>query len=424
MQTGRRTFFIRFLLFLTLSYSCAIALAQPGFERPQELKAKQVLPESLRTGEFFRTESRVRNDGLFNDYILHSDFGSFHIQTTTLLRIRIREVYAIAAIREIETGDTAVEALKQSGKNVVTGAKNLIIHPVQTLGGAASMVEQLYTRTTGTIRRNASDAEDSAFSQLVGLARVKGEIASRFGVNMYSRNPVLQQELDRLARAAFLGSLSVKVISSVASSFAPVMGSVLISTSNAARLLNDMINTTPPAQMWLQNKQKLQAMELGLKEDQIEVFLNRSVFSPAMQTVLVESLRALDGVKNRALFINLALQVVDEARARLITEIAIMSAAYHKNIKPLVEFTPMAKILSSVTQAGTVVVLMPADHMIWNQNNARVMSITGGRAGAGKQAQKQLWILGDVSGKMRTHLLSDGWHVHTRAGRLLRARGR
>jgi hypothetical protein len=323
-------------------------------------------------------------------------------------------------MRKIETGDTAVEALKRSGQNSVTGAKNLLAHPVRTLGNAASMVEQLYTRTTGTVRRNASDTEESAFSQLVGLAKVKGEIANRFGVNMYSRNPMLQQELDRLARAAFLGGLSVQLATSVVSSFAPVMGSVLLSTSGAARVLNEMINSTPPAEMWLQNKRKLQAMGIGLSEDKIENFLNRGVFSPAMQTILVASLEAMDGVNNRELFIKLALEVNSQSRARFITELAIMSAAFHQNVEPISEFIPMAKLLSAVTQAGVIQVFLPADYMIWSQQNARALDRIGNRTGGSNYDGAQLWMLGEISGIMRTHLLSKGWHVHTRAGRLLR----
>ena len=382
------------------------------------------MPEALRSGEHHQVEPEVLNDGLFNRYQLTTSYGQFDITTTTLLKIRIREVYAVAAMREIETSDTAVQAIKHSGKEAMIGAKKLLTHPVKTLGSAASAIEQLYVRTTGTIRRNASDAEDSAFRQLVGLAKVKGEIASLYGVNMYSRNAVLQQELDRLARAAYLGGLGVKVATSVASTFAPMMGSVLLSTSGTAKLLNDMINNTPPAEMWLQNKGKLLAMQLGLDTDKIENFLNRPVFSPAMQTVMVASLEALDGVENRTLFIELALEVSEESRAKLITELVVMSAAYHKNIAPLKTFRRMAKLSSAVTRAGDTVVLLPVDYMIWNENNAGVMRYMDSRAASEGNAGAQLWILGQVSGLMRSRLLSRGWHVHTQAGRLLRSKER
>ncbi len=140
-----------------------------------------------------------------------------------------------------------------------------------------------------------------------------------------------------------------------------------------------------------------------------------------MQTILVVSLGAMNGVKNRALFIELALEVNSESRARLITEIAVMSAAFHKNVEAISEFAPMAKLLFAVTKAGVMQVLLPADYMIWSQQNARVLDMMSNRAGGGKYTGMQLWLLGEVSGKMRTHLLSRGWRVHTRAGRLLRS---
>lgn len=80
----------------------------------------------------------------------------------------------------------------------------------------------------------------------------------------------------------------------------------------------------------------------------------------------------------------------------------------------------MAKLASAVTETGAIVVLLPADYMIWNVNNASVMSYMTSR-GSVENVEKHLWVLGKVSGKMRTQLLSRGWHVHTHAGRLLRA---
>jgi hypothetical protein len=413
-----------FLIFIYLSGLSTVFLsfsleAQSSFEVPGNLKVGQLVPPSLQSGKYHRVDAQVSNDGLFNTYRLITSFGDYEVTTTTLLKIRVAEVYAIAAMRQIETTDTAVQALKRSGKEAVIGAKNLLTHPLRTLDGAASMVEQLYARTTGTVRRNASDTEGGAFSQLVGLAAVKGEIASQFGVNMYSRNIPLQNELDRLARASFLGGLSVKVATSVASALAPIMGSVLLSTSGTAKLLNDMINTTPPAEMWLQNKRKLMAMKLGFEEDKIEIFLNKTVFSPAMQTVMVASLEGLDGAKNRDLFIELALDVLDARRAKLLTELAVMSLAYHKNISPIREFAPMSKFIFAESTDDALVVLLPADHMIWSKSNASAISFISNRADAGKK-RVQLWVLGQVSGKARTELLSRGWNVHTQAGRLLR----
>ena len=80
----------------------------------------------------------------------------------------------------------------------------------------------------------------------------------------------------------------------------------------------------------------------------------------------------------------------------------------------------MAKLASAVAKTGATIVLLPADYMTWNENNASVMSYMTSRS-SGENAKKHLWILGQVSGKMRAQLLLRDWYVHTEAGRLLRS---
>jgi hypothetical protein len=132
---------------MCLAYVSAYAAVFPHFEDSGSLRVEKIVPEALRSGEHHQVEPEVLNDGLFNRYQLTTSYGRFDITTTTLLKIRIREVYAVAAMREIETSDTAVQAIKHSGKEAMVGAKTLLTHPVKTLGSAASAIEQLYVRT-------------------------------------------------------------------------------------------------------------------------------------------------------------------------------------------------------------------------------------------------------------------------------------
>ena len=145
--------------------------------------------------------------------------------------------------------------------------------------------------------------EKQNFSGERALIKSKGIIATRYGVNVYSRNKVLQEELDRLGQADFLGGLGV----GVATSFVPGVGGLAFTASCTARLLNEAINTTPASELWLQNKNKLLAMDMN--GDTVELFLNNPSFSPAQTTVLVTALESMKGVANRGLFIKVALQV-------------------------------------------------------------------------------------------------------------------
>lgn len=99
---------------------------------------------------------------MLNHYSVNSSFGNFQVSTTISLRILVREIEAIAAMKKIKTDDTAIESLKQSGKNTVAGVKNLVTDPLGTFESAASGVGSLFNRAVGTVgKRETTGAEDN-----------------------------------------------------------------------------------------------------------------------------------------------------------------------------------------------------------------------------------------------------------------------
>jgi hypothetical protein len=313
-------------------------------------------------------------------------------------------------MRQVETDATLMASLKQSGENTVTGLKNLADDPQATLEGAAQGVNSLFNRVKGTVgRRKTTSAEDSKLEQVIGMSKSKGEVATRYGVSVYSRNPVLQEELDRLAMADYLGGLGV----GVATSFVPGVGGLILSTSGTARLLNEAVNTTPAAELWLQNKQKL--MTMNVDEDTAELFLNNPVFSPTLQTVMTAALESMAGVNNRELLVKVALQASDPVMARTITEIVVMTAGYHENIAALYRLAPLARITRAETKDGKYVVLLPTDTIVWSE---KVEDVTGALTeevkGAGRPGV-ELWVLGNVSDITHSRLTALGWDIHTEA---------
>ncbi|MEA3468169.1 MAG: hypothetical protein U9R57_08105 [Thermodesulfobacteriota bacterium] len=408
----------RFSLFLScVALSLFLAL-QPqsclaDFEEPRTLQAASILEPSILKGKHHTVDSVVKNDGMFNHYSIISTFGDFKANSTTGLKTVIHEIGAIAAMKEVEVDDTALESLKQSGSKTVTGLKNLFTKPQETLEGAASGVSSLFHRAKETVgSRKTTGGEDSRVEQIIGLSKSKGLIASKFGVNMYSHNEALQEELDRLARADYVGGLGI----SVATSFVPV-GGLILGTSNTARLLEEAINTTPASELWLRNKEKLLAM--GMNEGMVELFLNNPSYSPALETFLVAALEKMDGVKEKDLFIMVALQANDHDMAKTITEIAVMSAGYHKHVAPLATFAPMARLTCGIKKDGSVVVLLPADHIIWSTKVAGVAGELTEKSGKGDGAGTELWVLGDFSKQAESELKNLGWQLHPKSYRKL-----
>ena len=403
MRTNLAVCFIFLLSLMTISAAIA---ADSGYEQPGEYKASALLKPEMVQGRYHKVDERVLYDGFLYHFTVQSSFGPYEVTSISAMTMLIHELDAIAAMKQVETSDVAMQSLQKSGENTIAGVKNLVNDPEGTLRGAGEGIGSLFNRASETVgKRELTATEDSKMKQFVGVTKSKGTIATRYGVSLYSQNKVLQEELDRLAMADYLGGLSV----GLASSAIPGVGGLILSTSGTARLLNETINTTSASELWLQNKNKLLAMNMDA--DTIELFLNNPVFSPALQTVLVAALEKLTGVANRDLFIKVGLQASTPDMAKMIMEMAVMAAGYHQHVAPLAGFAPMARLLKASRQDGTVVVLLPTDHMIWTQRVASVAGDMVQQGKAGKAAAFEIWTLGSFSDQARSALKAMGWQT-------------
>ena len=396
-----------FVLFVMQAYLPGLALAD--FENPPTLQAGSILEPEIHKGKYHAVENNVKNDGLFNHYIVKSQFGEFRASSTIDLRVLVQEINVLSEIVKVKTDETLTKSLKQSAEKSVTGVKSLATDPQGTLASAGAGIGNLFNTAKETVgKRELTNEEDSRVEQIAGISKSKGVIANKYGVSVYSRNVALQKELDRLARADFLGGLGI----GAAQGAIPGAGGLVLTASGATRLLNEVVNTTSAAELWLQNKNKLLAM--GFNPDTVELFLNNPVFSPAHQTTLVAALTELEGVANRELFIKVALQASEVGMANVVTRIAMMSAGYQKNISPLKSFIPLARITCAIGKDGSVIVLLPADYIIWTQRIAdMVFSLKEKQGSSPESVGFKIWVLGKFSKRAQSELDTMGMNIRT-----------
>ena len=210
----------------------ATALAATDYEVPPTRRASEVLPAELASGPHHRVAEAVSSDGFWDDYRIESDFGAFTAHGSFLLRLRLRELEAIARLREMRghevAANAAVDSLVDTGELLVTVIKN----PDESVVGVGGGVKRLFGRTKRNFKRTKEtmkhddagsdeDAstvdkiEDTALGvgkEFVGVSVAKRRWAQRLGVDPYSRNAVLQKELDRVAKYDAAGRLSKKLL--------------------------------------------------------------------------------------------------------------------------------------------------------------------------------------------------------------------
>jgi hypothetical protein len=223
---------------------------------------------------------------------------------------------------------------------------------------------------------------------------------------VYSANPALQKELERLAWADYAGGISMGAATAVV----PGGAGLVVSTAGGARLLNDVMRTTPPSELRMMNREKLQAM--GMPPDLIDVFIGNHVYSPREQTIIVASLQAMNGVADRKLMLKVALMAQNRGVSYLLSKMAAMYAGYHKQVRHLAGLKPVGRLLYALDKKGKPVVTLPADYVLGSQRLAGALAAiskdTGGKAG-------ELWVTGGLSPRAAAELKKAGWRVKEKA---------
>ena len=409
----KSTIFI--LSIVVFSFSVLPALAGEQYEGTVTLKASSVLPKKILSSDLYTITEKVSNDGFTNTYKVNSASNSFQVASNIALYKLLLEIEAIESMKKVEESDAFVNALKESGVATVEGIKKLFTNPADTLENAVSGLSSLFARAEESIFNSSpGESEDSRIEQAIGFSNAKREVAFRYNVDPYSQNKILQEHLDRIAWADYAGGLTLGVAT------LPVGGvaGATLSVSGTARLLGEIIATTPPAELKLQNRGKLEKM--GIDSELAALFIENPYFSPLQQTAFVLSLEKIKTAENKTLPLQVALQVKDREMAGTMTSIMVMFAGYNSKINSVVKFKTVARIFAAIDKKGKMIVMLPADYVTWNQRLANGLGATGEK----KNSAGEIWIVGTASPMAMKKIEAAGWHLEEKVAKKIGFKGK
>jgi len=393
------------------------SMAQPAFEAPPTFSASEILPADLLSGPNHRVDERVANDGFMNRYLINSQFGPFAANSNTELRIRVSEVDAIARLDEVSRSEEFTKGVGKAGRDVLETTAGAVTNPKETFGNTAKGAKELFKSLGRSLRGKSS----GGVPDMIGYSRAKRQYAIAFGVDPYSTNPVLQEHLDRISQAGFVGDVGASTALGLVSGGA----GIALSAAGHLHSLQEMVQDKSPDELREINKEKLQQM--GVEPSVIHFYLRNDRFSPTYQTALVAILEEIDGVADRNAFVKAAMHARDEDQALLRVDQARMYASYHKSVERLHAFVPISKLaaVAGRTDGGSVVVALPADYVALTPHlTGVVMEASGGLDGVAGVSGKQLWIAGGMSPKARGWFEANGWTVRAEARERLLSAGR
>jgi len=421
-------------LMLMLAASAAVlhgaaAAAEDDFESvPEESPAASLSPMQA-AGHDFHVHDPVRSDGLMHHYVIESRFGTFTAYGRSALMVRLREVEALARIAKTSDADVAftsvTRGIQQDAQSlvkittnpvgIVTGIPRGIGH---LLGGYRAQAQEVSQQAEQTLHgehgpkvdgthaehsdvgsRVASQTEHYAKSyadHYLGLTDAERRWYAKLGVDPYTDNEVLHNAVKRLARIDAAANFGMR--------FAPI-GIPFAGEVNRAL---DVIYNEDPAMLRKRRHEELEAD--GLTPAEVATFENTPLLSPTRQTLLVDAVKSLAGVTDRAELLRHAASVTTEEEIEVFIASTGQLVRFHAR-EPIARIITGVRVPSAQMPDGRVVVFGAFDAVYWTRQVAGYEQALREALGSDTHA-REVWFTGSVSPQARAKLEGLGWQVH------------
>src|SRR5213596_3418422 len=194
-----------------------IRRAEVAFEELPELKASEILKPELLKGPHYVIRDPVPTGSGMNQFTIDSDFGLFGADGNQMLLQRLKEIDAIARLREVSRTDEFKKSLVAAAKSPLNSARNIARDPAQAISNVPKGVMKFLGRAKQTVEKvgkggGEDDGGGNRMKDAIGYSDKKRKIALQMGIDPYSTNTVLQKQLDDVAWASWAGGFTFSVV--------------------------------------------------------------------------------------------------------------------------------------------------------------------------------------------------------------------
>jgi hypothetical protein len=404
-------------LWTRLSIVCLTALAVASgagaadYETAKNRPVKEVLAPSVAAGPDYTVTEPVVADGYLYHFKVKSTYGAFDVTGTGALRKLAREIWAIGQLKQVTKSEVFLKSLKdQAGKPIVF-AKEVVTKPGETLIGVPKGVGRLFNNATTALTSTRDPSQDSAAKELLLVGSFKRDYATRFEVDPYSSNKVLQEELDKIGKAAALGSWTASAAT------LPISGTAgaVISATGLSQSFNNVLKNEPPPRIRVINEERL--TEMGIAPDIAQRFLDHPVYTPRHDLLLVDSLFRLGTATGRNAYLSAAMAAVDEVEANFFVNMAQVLRGYHEKQGPITGITMVGPLTLAQTKAGAAVIPFALDHGVWTANADKLsQELKTSYRAPGFNGNFEFWVTGTLSARGKEELQARGFTVVEQVG--------
>jgi hypothetical protein len=408
------------------SIVCALATATTSAQEPKAyevaptLQASAILPAALMHGPHHRVREAAPSDGYLTHFTMDSDFGVFECVGRRQLEQRVQELDAIAKLTAVSRSDLFADGLKRSIEAPIDAVKNIVTEPEKTLKQAPKTVGHFFSKVGSSIGNTARRVGDrfgdagetdpgqamaetgrgigNAAKSVAGFDLAKLDTARQLGVDPYTDNARLQEEMEKVTWAFFAGGLPLRIGAAAASGGA----SIALTATKTLGLPEDIYDTTP-SELALRDRQALTA--LGVTESVIdEVFLNEAL-TVSLRHSIIRSLQQLPAGTARVAIVGVAKDLEETRQVAFLNE-ALTELAKRHRLTPYKEMKVFGRLPAGLTADGILEIPAPVNEVFWT---TQVAEFAGREDLSG--AKRRLLLGGTLSPAATAGFQAAAWEV-------------
>jgi hypothetical protein len=250
-----------------------------------------IVPKEILRGSNYQIAENVQVEEYQYVFTMKSDFGEITAKGRHMFDLRLRELKSIEAAQKVTKDPHFVDGILSPLKDTEKGLELIINEPFESLERAPKGFDLMVNQYIDPADQRAGSPD-------------RRKIAAKLDCDPETTNPVLKKLLDKMTLELFTGSL----LTQAAMSFVPGL-SVPATTAK----MKELIVNSPPSVI---NKQIDRDLELAGVERSIRSrFRYSTAFTTMQRLQLMEQFKALRGVQNRAVLIEIAARAHNEAEA-------------------------------------------------------------------------------------------------------------
>lgn len=375
----------------------------PQYDHVTRSSASHILEPEFLKGPLHSVRETVEMRGPDYFFVVDSEYGQFTAQGLAMLRKTVREIYAIQTLKQVTRTEGYLNAAGDSARIPFKEVRELVLNPVDTVSGIPGGTMKIINSTMNSLTTGRSQYEDSYAAALITVSKYKRRHAASLGVDVYSSNPLLQLELDRLGWVEALGNWTPSI------ALLPLSGPGVMTYQalGLTETLNRALVEQAPDALRDNNERELGRMGVPLRLR--KQLLGHEYYSPRHATVLVGALATLDGVKGLEVFLQEAVKAESEIEALTFQQIAELLSGYHRSRQPIETLFVHRGLPMGYTRNGTVIVALPMDFLRWTPYGEKL--VTGIDANGLDVRGRELWVTGGMTPLAESRLRELGFKV-------------